>query len=52
MKYEVNVRFKGSDGWQKICDCDTMEQALDEVRYQHTIEDDGDCEYLISESHD
>ena len=47
MKYEVNVRFKGSEGWQKICDCDTMEQAENEINYQKTIEDEGDCEYDI-----
>ena len=45
--YEVNVRFKGSEGWQKICCCDTIEQAKEEVEFQKSIEDNGDCEYNI-----
>ena len=45
--FEVSVKFDGSDGWQKICECATMEEAEKEIERQKTIEDDGDCEYLI-----
>ncbi len=48
-KYEVNVRFEGSNGWQKICDCATLAAAQEEVEHQKSIEDDGDCEYDIVE---
>ena len=47
--FEVNVEFEGSNGWQKICECATMEEAQTEIEHQKTIEDDGDCEYLIIE---
>ena len=46
-KYEVAVRFAGSDGWEKICECNSRQQAEEEIEYQRTIEDDGDCEYTI-----
>jgi len=49
--YEVMVRFEGSDGWESICRCDTMEQANEEIEHQKTIEDDGDCEYTVMERH-
>lgn len=48
-KYEVAVRFPGSDGWEKICECKTRQQAEEEIEHQRTIEDDGDCEYTIIE---
>lgn len=49
MKYEVNVKFNGSEGWQKICDCYTKEAAKKEIEHQKHIEDEGDCEYNILE---
>lgn len=48
-KYEVNVKFEGSDGWQTICTCNTIEEAKAEIEHQKHIEDNGDCEYDIIE---
>ncbi len=48
-KYEVNVKFDGSEGWQTICVCDSLEAANEEIEHQKGIEDNGDCEYQIIE---
>lgn len=53
MKYEVKMRSKGNgNAFVSIAVRSTIEQALDEVKYLHTLEEDGEYEYLISESHD
>lgn len=46
--YEVRVRFDGSNGWQTICKCATVQEAQAEIEHQKKIEDNGDCEYDIA----